>query len=586
MKFGVLALDYDGTIAAPCGVHPEVRAVIGELRARGIAVILATGRILSDLRREVGDLRLFDAVVAENGAVLAFPDSGRSQVFGHPPPPVFLEALEREGLDWKAGECVLELPAEAASRVLPLIHMLELPLVLHFNRARMMVLPQAISKATGLREAATALRLSLHNTLAIGDAENDHEMLDACEIGAAVSWGSEALKGAADDVVEGGGPEAVAAYIRRAAGAARLRGRRAARRVLLLGRTEADTPLLLPVLGRNLLIAGDPRSGKSWVAGLLAEQLILQHYCVCVIDPEGDYRSLEALPGVVVLGGADPPPRLSDLTGALRYPDVSVVIDLSRQVAAAKRDLVRTLLVTLASMRRDTGLPHRIVVDEAHYFLHEAGVTDFLDLELAGYTLITYKASSLHPDVLASAGAVIVTCETHAPEVEALAAHCGSAAEAPAWRRVMADLRLDEAVLLPEPGEDAGPPPGERDMVRFRIAPRLTPHVRHRHKYLDVPVPEGCAFAFTHGGEPTGDRARTLREFAAIAATAASGILEGHLRRGDVSSWIANVFGDRTLAARICDLEAQVALGRMLDAADAVLELIQERYPMRDAVPA
>jgi hypothetical protein len=123
-------------------------------------------------------------------------------------------------------------------------------------------------------------------------------------------------------------------------------------------------------------------------------------------------------------------------------------------------------------------------------------------------------------------------------------------------------------------------------MVRFRIAPRLTPHVRHRHKYLDVPVPEGCAFVFTRGGKPTGERARTLREFAAVAATAASGTLEGHLLHGDVSSWIANVFGDRTLAACIRDLESQVALGRMLDAPDAVLELIQERYPVRVAAPA
>jgi hypothetical protein len=28
--------------------------------------------------------------------------------------------------------------------------------------------------------------------------------------------------------------------------------------------------------------------------------------CVCIIDPEGDYRSLEALPGVITLGGDAP----------------------------------------------------------------------------------------------------------------------------------------------------------------------------------------------------------------------------------------------------------------------------------------
>ena len=41
-----------------------------------------------------------------------------------------------------------------------MIRYLELPLVLLFNRGRLMVLPQAISKATGLREALRTLRLS------------------------------------------------------------------------------------------------------------------------------------------------------------------------------------------------------------------------------------------------------------------------------------------------------------------------------------------------------------------------------------------------------------------------------------------
>ena len=37
----------------------------------------------------------------------------------------------------------------------------------------------------------------------IGDAENDHDLLDACEAGAAVAWGSRALCEVADDVIRG-----------------------------------------------------------------------------------------------------------------------------------------------------------------------------------------------------------------------------------------------------------------------------------------------------------------------------------------------------------------------------------------------
>ena len=64
--------------------------------------------------------------------------------------------------------------------------LLEQPLILAFNRGRLMVLPQAIAKSTGLRQALLALRVSIHNTVGIGDAENDHDLLDACEVGVAV----------------------------------------------------------------------------------------------------------------------------------------------------------------------------------------------------------------------------------------------------------------------------------------------------------------------------------------------------------------------------------------------------------------
>src|SRR6516225_4127847 len=69
MKFGVLALDYDGTIAQDGVLAPGIKPAIAEAPARGIVVIIATGRILSDLRSLCGDLSFVDAVVAENGAV-------------------------------------------------------------------------------------------------------------------------------------------------------------------------------------------------------------------------------------------------------------------------------------------------------------------------------------------------------------------------------------------------------------------------------------------------------------------------------------------------------------------------------------
>jgi hypothetical protein len=154
MKFSVLAIDFDGTAARGDVLDPEVRAAIGELRAQGIVVILATGRILEDLRRVAGDLHFVDAVVAENGAVVLFPDSGHSTVNGEPPQDNLLAVLGQEGIRIDVGRVVVEADATEAPRILAVVRRLELPLGIAFNRGRLMVLPQTISKATGVRQAS------------------------------------------------------------------------------------------------------------------------------------------------------------------------------------------------------------------------------------------------------------------------------------------------------------------------------------------------------------------------------------------------------------------------------------------------
>ena len=99
MKFNVLALGYDGTIARHGRAHPAVLEAIQEARARQIVVLLVTGRSLSELRRVLPEQDLFDAVVAENGAVLAFPN-GRTRVLGRPPSRELLNDLYQRGVSF------------------------------------------------------------------------------------------------------------------------------------------------------------------------------------------------------------------------------------------------------------------------------------------------------------------------------------------------------------------------------------------------------------------------------------------------------------------------------------------------------
>jgi hydroxymethylpyrimidine pyrophosphatase-like HAD family hydrolase len=570
VKLAALAIDYDGTVAVEGVFDGEVRRAIADARRRGIAVLLVTGRRLADLLKVVGDLSCFDVVVAENGAVLEFPSTGRHVVLGHPPSHLFIQELQRRGVPLVVGESVVETDAGSAALALDVLRQLEQPLILAFNRGRLMVLPQAIGKSTGLRHALSALRLSIHNAIGIGDAENDHDLLDACEVGAAVAWGSRALRAVADEIIAGTGPPAVAGYIRRVVAQPRLRAAQMGRRRLLLGHEHDGQPVSLAVRGRTILVTGEPGTGKSWLAGLLCEQLILQGYCVCILDPEGDYRSLEMLPGVITLGGDDPPPSARELVKALRHPDVSLIVDLSKVSHRRKIEYLSTLLPLLIAWRRRTGLPHKILLDEAHYYLGGSDGGRLIDLQLAGYILVTYRVSALSSSIQTCAdNVVMVTRETDAREASTLLRMCHPSAAGVATT-VFGDLATNEAALLPGAEESGGA------MRRFRLAPRLTSHVRHQTKYLDMPVMDHHAFVFADGGRS--DRVRTLKEFVGIIAALSEDRLRPYLERHDFSNWLGDVFRDNSLAIHIRQLEQRIEKERGTDIAAGIVQAIRARY--------
>jgi hypothetical protein len=225
-------------------------------------------------------------------------------------------------------------------------------------------------------------------------------------------------------------------------------------------------------------------------------------------------------------------------------------------------------------MRDRTGLPHRIVVDEAHYFLQDAGARHLLDLERNGYTVVSYWASRLPRELLAATEVIIVTRESNPSEVEALRQWCSKCDQVDRSRwALLGQLRSGQAVALPITEEAGG------DLRLFTMAPRLTPHVRHREKYVDIPVAEHRGFMFAGNGQPF-RRARTLRQFVGILERAPVTLMDGYLRRGDFSRWIGDVFGDYPLAAELRAIEERHRAGVSADTVPEIVAAIRGRYDL------
>ena len=140
------------------------RESLGVARAQGIVVLLVTGRNLGELRRVAGDFHFVDGIIAENGAVIHFPASRRTSLLRPAVPEPLVMELRRRGIPCTVGHCIVDAHADDAPRVLEVIRALELPLVQVFNRGRVMIVPQGVSKATGLRVVLDTLRLSPRNT--------------------------------------------------------------------------------------------------------------------------------------------------------------------------------------------------------------------------------------------------------------------------------------------------------------------------------------------------------------------------------------------------------------------------------------
>jgi len=104
----VFACDYDGTIAAHGRVAEATAQTLGRVRESGRKLLLVTGRMLPDLRSvcPAAD-RMFDAVVAENGAVLYFPGSRETKVLGDPPEEALLEALRQRRVRFDVGASII-----------------------------------------------------------------------------------------------------------------------------------------------------------------------------------------------------------------------------------------------------------------------------------------------------------------------------------------------------------------------------------------------------------------------------------------------------------------------------------------------
>ena len=565
--FKAIAVDYDGTLTEDDYPPVCVLSSLQETRDAGMALLLVTGRVVSDLLHVFPDAeQRFDVIVAENGAVI------RRDGASHPlttPVPLELDApLVERGVYFQRGQVLLGCSSEDEILVLEQVRRLEADCQLIRNRGALMVLPSGVSKGTGLLEALEGLGISYHSTIGIGDAENDLALLRQCELAVAVGNAVDSLKREADTVLTANAGEAVADFLSdRVLGGAPLPASR--RWQVTLGRSDSGSRVRMPASQVNVLFVGDSGVGKSYAAGLLAERLIELDYSVCILDPEGDHAPLGHLHQVSALGGSGPLPPVGSVPKLLRQQLGSLVVDLSSLGEEKQAGYAAELLQALHEERRRSGLPHWIIIDEAQVPFSDEGAACSMFQGQTGLCLVTYDPAHL--------------CRSSGLDFDFLIALPGENGMHPAALEGMLDRwHIDPLDQLPTPQE------GQAFLVRlgdspqvelFRLGRRFIQHVRHWHKYADAHLPPGSMFQFRNYFGLTGARADNLATFRRELLLCDSTVLEHHAAHNDFSNWLAHAIHDETLASTARDLEGQSQTdGAFEGLRHALVEAIEIRY--------
>jgi hydroxymethylpyrimidine pyrophosphatase-like HAD family hydrolase len=548
MRFVAFATDYDETLADHGRVVPGTEKALERLRASGRKLLLVTGRDLDDLLSVFNRVDLFHAVVAENGALLYLPESKLERRLAEPPPDRFAHRLREAGVPITTGRVIVATRVPNETVVIEVIRELGLELQVIFNKGAVMVLPSGINKGTGFKQALAELRLSPHNGVGVGDAENDHVFLTDAEIGAAVANALPTLRDRADLVLRGVAHRGVEELIEQLLDDdLRAVAARCHRRDLSLGEDERGARVTVPPAAGPMLFAGTPRSGKSTAAKGFVERLIDAGYQCCILDPEGDWVEFDR---TVQIGEPRRAPTVDEIVHALSLPSEQLVVNL---VAVRHDDRPRyfsALLPRIQELRGATGRPHWLVVDEAHHFLPSLAqpAKDALPSDMYGVAAITVSPRELARQFLERLETVIGV----GPQGEEVIAELCAARGLPKPAPIGRGMQKGEALLW-RPGSKATP-------LWFRLARTRAPHQRHVRKYAEGEMPADRSFYFRGPDEKLNLRAQNLKAFEQLAEGVDDATWMHHLRRGDYSRWFRQEVKDEDLAREAERIERDQSL--------------------------
>lgn len=257
MAIRMIVTDMDGTLLdAKNGISEANRAALKEAAAKGVHVAIATGRMHLSALPYAKEIGVTAPIVSCNGALVK--TTAGEELFASPvAPDVVREILDcmkergwyvqlytDEGLFFCERDCracayeksagvegkavgwdglhalgtrvfkllsITDRAEETAARAAELSRMFKGKVRAVRSKEKYVdIMAEGVSKAASIERLAASLGISLQEVLALGDSDNDCEMLSAAGVGVAMATGTQAAREAADFLADNEASDGVA----------------------------------------------------------------------------------------------------------------------------------------------------------------------------------------------------------------------------------------------------------------------------------------------------------------------------------------------------------------------------------------
>ncbi len=411
-----------------------------------------------------------------------------------------------------------------------------------FNKGAVMILPAGINKAKGLETVLEEMHLSMHNVVAIGDAENDNAMLQAAECSVAVSNALDAVKNQTDSVTFGdhgkGVIELVDALLENDL---RNLDVNLLRHYIELGIDEKGLPFSISPFRNGIMLAGTSGAGKTIITSTMVEVLTGKKYQFCLIDPEVDYTELT---GSVILGSETQPPIADEIKALIQNPLQNIVLCFLAVPMSDRHAFFKSILSVLVGSRKIYGHPHWLICDEAHHLLPAETATSFFNipLDFNNFMLITTSPEQVNKIIFGNTDMLIAIGDMPDQVIKGFAGRKNIKPQSPA------------SVSLPN---------GEAWIWDISLQRKPFPvqfpkpeHLLHRHKkkYAKGNMSEN-SFVFTGPEGKLRLKAYNLMVFIQLAEGIDDETWIHHLKKNGYSDWLYNKVNDEELAALLREIE-------------------------------